>query len=376
MKYVSLVYILVILPLWLQGQGDVHIIPLNESHWEFQPGQVTFNAQGDTPSIELLRDQPPVVLKDVVFQDGTIEFDVELTRGRFVGVQFRRESPEEYEWFYLRTSAAGDSTDKSAIQYAPIIKGITLWDMLDHYQGPAQFTDKGWNHVKLVISGRQMRVYINDVQKPTMIIPELMGNTARGRIAFDGTARFANVMVQHDKVEGLNKEAGIDPSFSDPHYLRKWLISPAVAFPLGKDIEEMNIPTDTTDWSEIQAERLGLINITRLYGGDKNNNRNNRRFVWLKATIISKKAQTVAMDLGFSDEAGIVLNDQLIYKMKNYYNESSMKEPSGRCSLGNSSVDLELQQGKNELLLGVGNFFFGWGIVARLKSMEGININL
>ncbi len=375
MKYIDQVYILFIFPLWLMGQGNTHLIALDGSHWEFQPGQVTFSTHNETASMELLRDQPPVVLKDVVFQDGTIEFDVELTRGRFVGIQFRRASPEEYEWFYLRTSAAGDSTDKSAIQYAPIIKGITLWDMLNHYQGPANFTAEGWNHVKLVISGRQMRVYINETQKPTLVVPELLGNTSSGSIAFDGNAKFANVVVKHDQVEGLQKQAGFDPTQNDPHYLRKWLVSPAVSFPLGKDIEKMDIPTDTMNWSEIHAERLGLINLTRKYGGDKNNNRSNRKLVWLKTTITSKKAQTVAMDLGFSDEVGIVLNDQLIYKMKNYYNESSMKEPSGRCSLENSSIDLELQQGKNELLLGVGNFFFGWGIVARLNSIEGIVLN-
>ncbi|MEJ0104519.1 MAG: hypothetical protein WDO19_19010 [Bacteroidota bacterium] len=38
----------------------------------------------------------------------------------------------------------------------------------------------------------------------------------------------------------------------------------------------------------------------------------------------------------------------------------------------NGSVDLKLRQGANDLLIGVANDFYGWGLIARLESTEGI----
>jgi hypothetical protein len=35
---------------------------------------------------------------------------------------------------------------------------------------------------------------------------------------------------------------------------------------------------------------------------------------------------------------------------------------------------LPLIAGDNELLIGVGNDFYGWGMVARLDSLEGLTI--
>jgi len=38
--------------------------------------------------------------------------------------------------------------------------GINLWDLSDEYQAGATIYQKGWNHVKLVVSGKQMRVFV------------------------------------------------------------------------------------------------------------------------------------------------------------------------------------------------------------------------
>jgi len=49
-----------------------------------------------------------------------------------------------------------------------------------------------------------------------------------------------------------------------------------------------------------------------------------------------------------------------------------MKEPDGRLSIENTYFTVPLNQGDNELLIGVANDFFGWGIVARFDKMEGL----
>jgi hypothetical protein len=40
--------------------------------------------------------------------------------------------------------------------------------------------------------------------------------------------------------------------------------------------------------------------------------------------------------------------------------------------LDNTSIALPLKEGDNELLVAVGNFFFGWGVIARLDKTEGL----
>jgi hypothetical protein len=51
-----------------------------------------------------------------------------------------------------------------------------------------------------------------------------------------------------------------------------------------------------------------------------------------------------------------------------------MKTPRGRVSLDNSSFSLPLKAGPNELLIGVGNDSFGWGIVARFDENNGLKL--
>ena len=48
--------------------------------------------------------------------------------------------------------------------------------------------------------------------------------------------------------------------------------------------------------------------------------------------------------------------------------------PNGRISLDNCSFEIRLAKGDNELLIGVANDFYGWGIMARLENLEGIEL--
>jgi hypothetical protein len=99
-----------------------------------------------------------------------------------------------------------------------------------------------------------------------------------------------------------------------------------------------------------------------------------RRIVWLKTTVQSVKEQTRKLSLGFSDEVWVLINGELLYVDKNYYRVPIMKVPRGRCSLENTTFDVPLQEGDNEIMIGVGNFFFGWGIVTRWDGLEDIKL--
>jgi hypothetical protein len=51
-----------------------------------------------------------------------------------------------------------------------------------------------------------------------------------------------------------------------------------------------------------------------------------------------------------------------------------LKSPNGRISLDNCAFQIHLQKGENELLIGLANDFYGWGIMARLENIEGIEL--
>ncbi|MEM8599817.1 MAG: hypothetical protein AAGF99_07845 [Bacteroidota bacterium] len=51
-----------------------------------------------------------------------------------------------------------------------------------------------------------------------------------------------------------------------------------------------------------------------------------------------------------------------------------MKEPRGRATIENISLELPLIEGENELLIAVANSFFGWGLIARLDDTEGLAV--
>ena len=353
----------------LPRNNEVVNISLKSDKWEFKPQTVAFLEYKSRAAMKLLTSSDPVILKDFNFTNGTIEYDMEPLDPQFTSLYFRWKDSKESECFYFRTERAGHPQSIDAIQYAPFIDGVNLWDMLFHFQTNADFKRNHWNHVKLVISGKQMRVYVNDMIHPALEVPMLEGNVTSGTLAFDGQVIISNPKVKHNSMEGLAPEAGIDPTASDPRYIRKWQVSEPIRTAQNIDFSYEYIPNAETKWEAISAKRRGLINLTRKFGKT-----DGRRIVWLKIIIHSVKAQDKVLSFGFSDEVWVIINESPLYVDKNLYNTHMAKQPDGRCSLENTSFKVPLKKGDNQLMVGVTNFFYGWGIVARLDDLDGIRL--
>ena len=344
-------------------------IPMTSDAWEIAGGKVEVLKLGEVQALKLLPGAKQVVLKGYDFANGTIEYDFMPDRPDFVGLYFRRDNAAEAEDVYFRTWNAEKPAASGTLQYAPMVKGVLLWDMFGCYESACSIHSNQWNHVKLVVSGAQMRIFVNDRSHPVLEIPRLEGNAAHGGLAIEGSACFANLEIRPDDVEGLPSADGIDPTHNDHRYLRHWQVSEPADLPRGRELFSGDLPKAGTQWRPIDAERRGLINLTRDFGKSES-----RRVVWLRVNLHAATEMRRRLDLGFSDEVWVFLNGGLAYVDKNLYQEPIRKSPAGRCSTENASFDVRLHPGDNELLLGVANDFYGWGIVARLDSLDDLEI--
>ena len=343
-------------------------VPMKADSWDFPAGSVEFLTYKNVAAMKISAQGKKATIKGLTFADGTIEFDVEpILPGFAQSIYFHRKDDNEQEIVYLRLGSIGNKLANEGIQYTPYFAGINMWDMYPRYQGPAPTVKDNWNHFKLVISGKQMRVYMNDQARPVLEIPKLEGNLAEGSIAFEGTSYIANVVVKPNATEGLPRTEGLDLTNHDANYLRHWVMSTPVDLPDGSEASASKIPGAEHFTESIKAEREGFINLTRRWGGNEN-----RKVIWLKTKIFTKQAVKTNLQLGFSDEVWVFLNSQTIHVDKNLYIQNMRKYPGGRMSIENSTISLNLKEGENELMIAVANDFYGWGIVARLTSTESI----
>jgi hypothetical protein len=317
------------------------------------------------------------------FRNGTIEFDMEpLQMG--AGIFFHRNQ-DTAEYIYLRPSP-GCEASKDCIQYAPVLHGIELWDMYPQYQSGSPLHPDDWNHVKVVISGLRMNMFLNHGAQPALEIGMLESGAKEGEIWFEGPAFLANVTIVPGAVEGLPAEAVKDPAAGDPRYVRNWNVAkcgtPRLSVVSGPAFHSMSAdkipklaeaPQSSADWQPVTAERGGMVNVSRVYGLPLP--RNDRAAVWLKTSIASGKDQTKKVSIGWVREVWVFVNGQLVYSDKNLFQPpTARKAPDGRCAIENGSFDLPLKAGDNEITVALESNFYGWGLILRLDDIDGIRL--
>ena len=139
--------------------------------------------------------------------------------------------------------------------------------MYPEYQAPALFEVDKLNHLKMVISGYQMRVYINDMNWPALEIPKLEGNLKEGLLGLDGAVIVSNFVLKPGIVEDLPSTSAPDLSNHDALFLRNWLITQPTDLPSGNEVTVAGMPKPEAFTETIMAERKGMINLSRKFGG-------------------------------------------------------------------------------------------------------------
>jgi hypothetical protein len=309
------------------------------------------------------------VLKDFTFSNGTIEYDVDATTAMGAGLAFRRRDEDTYGLFYLRPRPKCEEA-VDCIQYAPQTHGVLLWDVFPQYQKPAPLRQGEWNHIKLVVSGQRMNVFVNGTKQPSLKVGSLEGDSTEGGLALQGPGIFANLRVTPGATEGLAKAAEKDPAAGDRRFVRSWQLAPSAKLEVDHNPSISELPSS---WQALAAERGGLVNVSRQYGLPYKHEA--RGLVWLKTTIHSNGEQKKRAAIGWSREIWVFVNGQQVFADKNLYQPpSARKSPDGRLSLENGSLELPLKAGDNEVDVALADDFYGWGLILHLDDLKGVNL--
>ena len=319
-----------------------------------------------------------LILTDVEFENGTIEFDVASSGHRsFVGAAFRIEGGTgDYEDFYLRPHQTGRF---DATQYTPVFHNISAWQLYPESNAMLDIPTDEWVHVKLVVSGTRLEAYCGGDTEPTLVVEHLKRGASRGLIAlkaaFPGAGQFpnhyptafANFELYPDETPAASGELGAPP----PEYVGRWAISPTVA-PPGSPLQEL--PSELLEaegWSEVSSEPSGLVNLARFRAFPQGTTGG---MVLARVVVHSERDQVKRLNFGFSDRGSIFLNGQVVFSGDNTYRSRSQRY-LGVVTVDNDAVYLPLRQGENELAVAVAESFGGWGLVARFEDLEGIEVD-
>jgi hypothetical protein len=119
------------------------------------------------------------------FADGTIEADMAWSGkgGGYIGIAFRIKDSHHYDVVYFRPGSSGTI---NAIQYMPEKKaGFNWWNYeAAKYQAKATLPLHNWFHVKVVVKGSQMQVFIDNQAEAVMVYATLDPDLKTGAAGF------------------------------------------------------------------------------------------------------------------------------------------------------------------------------------------------
>ena len=145
-------------------------------------------------------------LDDVEIGDGVIELDIrgkDVFQQSFPGIAFRAASDSVYDAVYLRPfnfRATDTLRHQHAVQY--VSHPTFTWDKLrkEHpevYENPVSSPEpdpNGWVHVRLVLAGKQVSVYVGEGAEPDLVV-EALNTRSGGRVGLFNDGDFANLRV-------------------------------------------------------------------------------------------------------------------------------------------------------------------------------------
>ena len=309
------------------------------------------------------------VLNDVFLKDGTIEYDVIFGDTRtFAGLMFRAQGPDDAEEFYMRAHQSGNP---DATQYMPRYNGVPSWQLYygPQFATPITHTFDEWTHIKLEISDARADIFIGDMSAPALAV-DLIRDPAVGGLSLwglnlGGEAWFSNIEVTPSETLEL---AGtpVPPVEAGQGTVMSWSVSQAFD---GALLGGIKLPDDLPEASNVlSADTNGIANLARIQGVAEGADT-----VLSEVTVTSETAQMVAFKVGFSDDAKVYLNGDLLFAGSDRYTTRDYRF-LGTVGLW-YTVMLPLEAGENTLTVAVTEDVAdktGWAVMGQFEDSEGL----
>ncbi len=303
------------------------------------------------------------------FQNGIIECDLFSPSPKaYLGIAFRIGSLTNFECIYFQPHTSGK---RDAVQYDPIFNMSATWQLYngESFQAVADIPTKKWFHVKIEVLGDFAKVYLDNNPIETLTV-KLKHNLTSGGV---GVYSYHPAIFKNFRVTNLytiyasKKQPGANTE--NKTYIKSWLISEPYDnsdFKIEKPFLKDSL---ITTYHQIETEEGYLMNLNRHFTKSKTKNT-----VLAKVVLNSEKAQKKNFHFGYSDKIKVYLNSNELFKGNNSFHESERYEERGYVSDKQETIELPLVKGENELILEISEEKFGWGFIARLDDLEGIEI--
>jgi hypothetical protein len=354
-------------------------VPPDSPRWDLEQNAKLADYQGRKC---ILLDGGAAVLKDFDMRDAVIDVDVATPASRgFFGFDFRIDNEgANYEEVYLRQHKSGLP---DAMQYTPVLNTGRNWQIYNGpgFTGAVDIPRDVWFHLRLEVTGAQAKLYVNDMDKPALVMSDLKSGVQKGQVAlFDlmGATYFSNFEIHTTPDAPWERHLPPMPA----RILTKWSVSPSY------DALERNLerPLSTSEsagitWQDVEAEPPGFVVLYRYrkaphpmvsFQGDFSKRLEPQpggKVLFARTNIDTDRDQVKKLEIGYSDDVSVVLNGKILYRGRS---AQGFRDPGflGIMNPENDAVYLPLKKGSNELMLAVSELGGGWGFICRLTDME------
>ena len=356
------------------AHAQARALPMDDGGWEIQgdgtPGVV------DGRAVLNLR-QADVRRRGFVLSDGTVEFDMKVgDRRTFVGVKLRIGEDGTYEDVYFRPHKSGLP---DAIQYNPAFRGVGQWQL---HHGPeatafAAYHPGAWQHVRIEVKGRQAAIFLGDATSPDLRVGRLHTGRSSGGFGFwasqpgataadPWTVSLADVRV----LPGVTTYdfPAPEPDAADAAVIRRWELSTPRE---GEAAELDALPQGlaTSAWSHAEAAPSGLVSLDR----ELERPERGPALAFARFRLRARRARTVRLDLGYSDDATVFLDGRPIFTGRFSYSYNFPRR-DGLITPDQATVHLALTPGEHDVVVAVSDVFGGWGLMGRIADRDGIEV--
>jgi hypothetical protein len=327
----------------------------------------------------LLLDGGAAILKDFEMRDAVIDVDVATPASRgFFGFQFRlTEDGANGEWVYLRQHKSGLP---DAMQYTPVLGTGANWQIYNGpgFTGAVDIPKEKWFHLRLEVTGAQARLYVQDMDEPALVMPDLKSGVQKGQFALHdltGATYFSNFEIRATPDAPWQRHLPPMP----PATLIRWKLSPAYDA-LERDLERPLTSAESAAiaWQDVEAEPPGFVVLYRYreaphlrvtFASDFSKRLDPQpgtKVLYARTTIASERDQVKKLSIGYSDEVSVFWNGRILFRGRSAQN---FRDPGflGIVNPENDVLYLPLKKGSNELTLAVSELGGGWGFICRLE---------